>query len=341
MHTKLVLFLALVLLGALVLYLVNRDTPAVPALAEVSSTPLPSTNSLEPIQPIPPVPQLDPAKVAAGERLFRDVRISHNNAISCNSCHHLDAAGVDGLKHSPRMDQTMAPMHTTTIFNVALNFRLFWDGRTKSLEEQIKNPRDTQTNWPEVLGKLHADPDYQAIFAKAYPGQGMTEATLADAVVTFERSLLTPGARFDRYLLGDTAAINEREKIGYRLFKSYGCSACHQGVNVGGNMYQKIGTMSDFFIDRPITDADLGRYKLTHNEADKHVFRVPSLRNVAVTPPYFHDGSVPTLRDAINEMAEHQLGRAIPPKDVQLILEFLQTLTGEYQGKPLRSDKVK
>lgn len=337
MPAKLLALLTLILLAALALYLFNTQTPSVPVLAEINVTLLPESNSAEPLQPLPPAPTLDATKVAAGESLFRDVRISHDNTISCNSCHHLDTAGVDGLKHSARMDTTMTPMHTPTIFNVSLNFRLFWDGRTKSLEEQIENPRDSQTSWPEVLAKLQDDRAYQAIFAKAYPGEGMTVTTLKNAVVTFERSLLTPGARFDRYLLGDTTAISEREKAGYHLFKNYGCTACHQGVNAGGNMYQKIGIMRDFFTERTITDADLGRYKLTHNEADKHVFRVPSLRNVAVTPPYFHDGSVKTLRDAINEMAEHQLGRAIPAADVQLILEFLQTLTGEYQGKFLHS----
>ena len=163
----------------------------------------------------------------------------------------------------------------------------------------------------------------------------MSEVTLKHAIVTFENSLLTPGARFDRYLLGEENAITEQEKAGYRLFKSYGCAACHQGVNVGGNMFQKIGIMRDYFSDRKTTDADLGRYNVTKQEADKYVFRVPSLRNVAITPPYFHNGSIPTLRDAINEMAEYQLGRKIPEQDVDLLIAFLKTLTGEYQGKPL------
>lgn len=293
--------------------------------------------ALEPIQPMPLVQQFDPNKVLAGERLFRDVRISHDNTISCNSCHHLDAAGDDGLKQSMRMDKNMTTLNTPSIFNVALNFRLFWTGRVKTLEEQIESPRDTQTDWDEVLSKLRNDSSYRQIFLKAYPNEGMTVATLKNAIVVFERSLLTP-ARIDRYLLGDTNALTTREKAGYRLFKSYGCSACHQGVNIGGNMYQKIGIMTDFFADRKITEADMGRYSITHNPADKHVFRVPSLRNVAVTPPYFHDGSVKTLTQAINEMAEHQLGRAIPTADVQLIEEFLHSLTGEYRGKSLHRE---
>lgn len=292
--------------------------------------------SAEPIQAIPAVPKLDPAKVALGEQLFRDVRISRDNSIACATCHQLELSGADGLPHSRRMGGSMTPMHTPTIFNVSLNFQLFWDGRKKTLEEQIQAPLDTQTEWHEVLGKLRDDPEYKGAFAEAYPGEGMTERTLKDAVVTFERSLLTPGARFDRFLEGEQNAITEREKSGYRLFKDYGCAACHQGANVGGNLFQKLGIMKEFFVGRPVTDTDMGRYNVTKLEADRHVFRVPSLRNVAVTAPYFHDGSVTTLRDAVHEMAEHQLGRPIPEADVDLIVEFLHTLTGEYRGKPLR-----
>lgn len=292
--------------------------------------------SAEPIQPIPPVPNLDPAKVAIGEKLFRDVRISRDNTLSCVTCHQLERSGADSLPHSVRMGGTLTPMHTPTIFNVSLNFRLFWDGRKKTLEEQIQSPLDTQTEWHEVLGKLHDDPDYQSAFAKAYPQEGMTETTLKDAVVTFERSLLTPNSRFDRYLRGQKNAITAREKTGYRLFKDYGCISCHQGVNVGGNLFQKLGVIKDFFSMHPVTDADMGRHNVTKQEADRHVFRVPSLRNVAVTAPYLHNGSVSTLREAVNEMAEHQLGRPIPEQDVDLIIEFLHTLTGEYRGKPLQ-----
>lgn len=295
--------------------------------------------SAEPIQPIPPVPDLDPAKVSIGEKLFRDVRISRDNTVSCATCHQLEYAGDDGLPHSARMDGTLTPMHTPTIFNVSLNFRLFWDGRKKTLEEQIQSPRDTQTVWHEVLGKLRNDPDYQAQFAKAYPREGMTETTLKDAIVTFERSLVTPDSRFDRYLRGQKNAITTREKMGYRLFKDYGCISCHQGVNVGGNLFQKLGVIKDYFSTHPVTDADMGRYNVTKQETDRHVFRVPSLRNVAVTAPYLHNGSIPTLRDVIHEMAEHQLGRPIPDQDVDLIIEFLRTLTGEYRGKLLQDGR--
>ena len=295
-----------------------------------------ASDSMEPIQPLPPPPALDPAKVALGEKLFRDKRVSKDNTISCNTCHQLDLSGADGLAHSTRVGGELTPYHTPTIFNVSLNFQLFWDGRKKKLEEHIETPRDTQTDWNEVLVKLHGEPAYQTAFAHAYPRQGMSARTLQDAIVTFERSLLTPGARFDRFLLGDEQAISEQEKSGYRLFKSYGCTACHQGVNVGGNMFQKMGVMQEH-VHATSTPADLGRYSITKREEDRHVYRVPSLRNVAVTAPYFHDGSIASLPEAIHEMAKYQLGRPIPKKDIDLMVAFLHTLTGEYRGKPLQS----
>ena len=332
------LLLLLILAGFVLVATLWWQRPAAPrlapAIASTTDRPMPQA-STEPILPIPTLPKSDPAKVALGEMLFRDPRISKDNRLACISCHHLDRGGEDGLPHSPKTGGSMTRMHTPSIFNVSLNFQLFWDGRKKTLEEHIETPRETQTEWREVLAKLRNDPEYQAAFARAYPQQGMSEATLKHAVVTFENSLLTPGARFDRYLLGEENAITEQEKAGYRLFKSYGCAACHQGVNVGGNMFQKIGIMRDYFIDRKTTDADLGRYNVTKQEADKYVFRVPSLRNVAITPPYFHNGSIPTLRDAINEMAKYQLGREIPEQEVELIIAFLHTLTGEYRGKVL------
>ena len=331
--------LSVVVLAVVALINWQHEPPARFLPATTNATASTQQASPEPIQPIPPAPNLDPAKVALGETLFRDVRISRDNSIACATCHQLEHAGADGLPHSRRMGGTMTPLHTPTIFNVSLNFRLFWDGRTKTLEEQIQAPRDTQTEWREVRNKLGNDPEYSAAFKRAYPGEGMTEETLKHAVVTFERSLLTPSARFDRYLGGQEDAINEREKTGYRLFKGYGCATCHQGVNVGGNFFQKLGVIKPYFVGRTVTDADLGRYNATKLEADRHVFRVPSLRNVAVTPPYFHDGSVPTLREAVHEMADHQLGRAIPEQEVDLIVEFLHTLTGEYRGKRLQDGR--
>ena len=337
MKTLIITCLLLVGLAGLALTWRQANAPGEPVPAHSNFAPPLASDSAEPIQAIPPPPALDPAKVALGEKLFREKRVSKDNTMSCNTCHQLDLAGADGLARSTRVGGELAPFHTPTIFNVSLNFRLFWDGRKKKLEEQIEAPRDMQTDWKEVLVKLRADPAYQIAFARAYPRQGMSTLTLQDAIVTFERSLLTPGARFDRYLQGNEQAITEQEKHGYRLFKSYGCTACHQGVNVGGNMFQKMGVMQEHLhTHQTITPADLGRFSITQREEDRHVYRVPSLRNVAVTAPYFHDGSIATLHEAIREMAKYQLGRPIPKEDVDLIVAFLHTLTGEYRGKLLQ-----
>jgi len=337
MKSLIIACLLFVGLAGLALAWRQTNAPDKPVSTHSNFTPPPVSPSTEPIQPIPPPPALEPEKIALGEKLFREKRVSKDNTMSCNTCHQLDLAGADGLARSSRVGGELAPFHTPTIFNVSLNFRLFWDGRKKNLEEQIEAPRDMQTDWKEVLVKLRGDPTYQTAFARAYPHQGMSALKLQDAIVTFERSLLTPGARFDRYLQGNQQAITELEKHGYRLFKSYGCTACHQGVNVGGNMFQKMGVMQDHLhTHQTITPADLGRFSITKREEDRHVYRVPSLRNVAVTAPYFHDGSIATLHEAIREMAKYQLGRPIPKKDVDLIVAFLHTLTGEYRGKLLQ-----
>lgn len=333
------IFLGVGLAAATTALLWRPEPPARIPLPEIKTLSVANWAVQEPILPIPPAPHFDPDKVALGEKLFRDVRISKNNSIACATCHHLEFSGADGLPRSIRMDGTQTTLHTPTIFNVSLNFQLFWDGRKKHLEEQIQTPRDTQTEWHEVLAKLRNDPDYKPAFLKAYPGEGMTEETLKNAIVIFERSLVTPNAPFDRYLRGQDNAISDKAKSGYRLFKDYGCISCHQGVNIGGNLYQKLGVIVDYYNKNSATDADLGRYNLTKLEADKFVFRVPSLRNVAVTAPYFHNGSIPSLREAILIMADHQLGRPISEQDVELIIEFLNTLTGEYRDKPLKADR--
>ena len=182
------------------------------------------------------------------------------------------------------------------------------------------------------MAKLRQDSALAAEFSTIYQ-DGITNRNIVDATATFTRSLITP-SRFDRYLRGDGQAINSEELRGYERFKSYGCVACHQGVNVGGNMFQKFGVMGDYFQDRGnITSADLGRFNVTKREADKHVFMVPSLRNVELTAPYFHDGSAPTLEAAVEVMFKYQLGRTAPLEDKALIIKFLKTLTGEQQPK--------
>jgi cytochrome c peroxidase len=293
----------------------------------------------EPIKPIPTDIKVDERKAALGEKLFSDKRLSKDNSVSCASCHALGTGGVDRASVSTGIGGVKGPINAPTVFNAGFNFRQFWDGRASSLEEQaagpVHNPKEMGSNWQEVIGKLSADKKLVALFKAAYP-DGVQAKNIQSALAEFQRSLVTPNAKFDRYLRGEKNALTEDEQKGYQLFKNYGCVACHQGVNVGGNMYQVFGVMGDYFKQRGnISDADLGRYNVTKNEADKHMFKVPSLRNVALTPPYFHDGSVKTLHEAVEVMFRYQLGRSAPQSDKDLIVKFLQTLTGEFKGKPL------
>jgi cytochrome c peroxidase len=294
----------------------------------------------EPIEPLPLTVELDPARVALGEKLFNDPRLSHDNAMPCSRCHQLAQGGDDGLRRSITNSGAPDVINAPTVFNSAFNFRQTWRGAFRTLEEQaqadLHNPRHAATTWAELLPKLEADPEYLAQFRQAYP-DGLRQENVLDAIATFERSLVTPNARFDRYLRGDQRALSVEEQRGYRLFKSYGCIACHQGINVGGNLFQKFGQFEDYFARRggPVTDADLGRYLVTRRAEDRYVFRVPSLRNVALTAPYLHDGSVKTLEEMVRIMARAQLGRRLPEEDVRAIVKFLHTLTGEYRGHSL------
>ena len=290
-----------------------------------------AANRNEPIQPLPEV-NLDQEKVDLGNRLFHDQRLSGDNTISCASCHSLDQGGVDRLPVSKGVGGAEGPINSPTVLNSGLNFRQFWDGRAATLEDQIEGPIhadvEMNSNWPEVISKLSQDENYPTHFAQLYE-DGITSSNIKDAIATFERSLITP-SRFDDYLRGDDNAISTEEKQGYELFKAYGCVACHQGTNVGGNMYQYFGVMGNYFEDRGnVTEVDYGRYNVTGKDHDKFMFKVPSLRNVALTPPYFHDGSAATLEDAVDTMIQYQLGRIVPAEDRDLIIKFLQSLNSK------------
>jgi cytochrome c peroxidase len=290
----------------------------------------------EPIYPIPRKIDLDPRKVDLGRRLFHDSRFSVDNSVSCASCHNLHRNGADDRVTSLGAAGAKGDVNAPTVFNSGFNFRQFWDGRAETLEDQIEGPihhlAEMNTGWPQILEKLRADPEYVAAFSAIY-SQGMDIHTIKEAIATFERSLITPDSRFDRYLRGDRNAITADEKEGYRLFKFNGCSSCHQGILAGGNMFEKFGIVADYFADRGmIVKADLGRFNVTGQEADRYKFKVPSLRNVAHTAPYFHDGSAQTLNEAVSVMAKYQLGRQLSARDIHLIVEFLETLNGEYPG---------
>ena len=290
----------------------------------------------EPIKPLPTDVRLDQRKLDLGRKLFVDPRFAKDNSVSCASCHDFSHGGADPRLRSVGVGGAIGGANAPSVFNSGLNFRQLWNGSANSLEEfldrLIKNPKVFDSNWPEVVAKLRQDSALAAEFSTIYQ-DGITNRNIVDATATFTRSLITP-SRFDRYLRGDGQAINSEELRGYERFKSYGCVACHQGVNVGGNMFQKFGVMGDYFQDRGnITSADLGRFNVTKREADKHVFKVPSLRNVELTAPYFHDGSAPTLEAAVEVMFKYQLGRTAPLEDKALIIKFLKTLTGEQQPK--------
>jgi cytochrome c peroxidase len=294
----------------------------------------------EPITPIPTAIINNPEEIELGRMLFNDVRLSKDNRLSCASCHSLTKfGGADGQQFSTGANGQKGTLNSPSIFNVSLNFRQFWDGRAASLLEQIdgpiSNPIEMASSWNEIISKLIKDDFYLKLFNQIYP-DGLTANNIKTAIIDFEESLLTPNSRFDQYLRGQKKAISEDELEGYQLFKQYGCISCHQGAAIGGKMYQKFGVLIDYLKSKQqLTKADFGRFNVTKNEKDRFVFKVPSLRNVALTAPYFHDGSVNNLTEAVNIMVRYQLGRIKNPAEINKIVLFLRTLTGEYLGRPL------
>lgn len=310
---------------------IEAKSPASPSAAPESAP------GEEPVTPVPEAVALDPRKVALGRSLFLDTRLSHDDTISCASCHALTAraggADPDHVALSDGIGHALGAVNAPTVFNSSLNFKQFWDGRADTLEGQIEgpthNPREMGTTWEEIVGKLRADDRYPGQFQALY-GEDIRPEDVRDAISVFERSLLTPDAPFDNYLRGDRSALTPRQIAGYGLFKRDGCIACHQGVNIGGNLFEKFGVKGDYFAHRGhVSPADLGRYAQTGRPADKYVFRVPSLRNVALTAPYFHDGSAKTLAQAVQTMATYQLGHPLPSPDRDAIVDFLNSLTGK------------
>ena len=308
-------------------------TPALEAATKDSETHLlrrPRTR--EPIKPIEEI-EVDPEKVALGRALFHDPRLSKDNTTACVSCHDLANGGDDGLRVSVGIDGKGGTINSPTVFNVGLNFKQFWDGRAETLEEQIdgpvQSPLELGSLWPELLAKLHAHESYPTRFKSLYP-DGINRNNVKNALAEFMKSLTTPNSRFDQWLRGEDDALGALEERGYTLFKLYGCVSCHQGANVGGNMFQVFGVLNNYFERRGnITDADLGRYNVTGEPEDRHAFKVPSLRMAALTAPYLHDGGAATLRDAVDAMFEFQLGRSAPDEDKEAIVAFIKTLPGE------------
>jgi cytochrome c peroxidase len=278
----------------------------------------------EPIAPIPAAPALDPQRVALGEQLFSDRRLSRDGTRSCSSCHDILSNGASANVHDGAPGRP-PPLNTPTVFNASLSFRLHWTGNFRTLEEEaehiMRHPAVMATSPDDVAEKLRADPEKVRQFRDAY-GREPDGAALLDAIATYERSLITPGSRFDRWLAGDAGAITPEELAGYQMFKSFGCISCHQGVNVGGNLFQR----HDVF-------RQLG-------SVEPQVLRVPSLRNVAVTPPYFHDGSAATLPEAVRAMGLAQLDRVLTDRQIDGIVAFLHTLTGTYKNRTIGPAKA-
>ena len=282
----------------------------------------------EPIQPIPPVVIENKAKVDLGRMLFFDPRLSKSGFISCNSCHNLGTGGVDGLPSSIGHGWQLGPINSPTVFNAKFNVAQFWDGRAKDLVEQaggpIANPGEMASTHELAVDVLNTIPGYRKRFKEVFGEEEVEIGMVQDAIATFEETLVTPDSKFDRWLKGDDEALSEDQLAGYQLFKTKGCVACHNGVAVGASTFQKFGVV------KPYRDTEtLGRYNVTKNEADKYVFKVPTLRNVALTAPYFHDGSVWSLGEAVNIMAEHQLGQELSKDETRKIVAFLRSLTGK------------
>lgn len=283
----------------------------------------------EAIRPLRLPEGLDPQKIELGRRLFHDPMLSSDGRVSCASCHPLDKGGVDRLPVSVGVNGARGTLNAPTVFNSGFNMAQFWDGHALTLEEQaggpLTHPSEMAADWPGIVARLNASP-YAAEFRRVY-GAAPAETLVREAIATFERSLVTLNSPFDRWLDGDEKALTAQQKHGYALFKSYGCASCHQGANVGGNMFARFGYYGNWFDDRGrSTPAELGRFNVTRREADRHVFKVPSLRLVTLTAPYFHDGSVADLREAIRLMARYQLGRDIQEADLDPMIAFLGSL---------------
>lgn len=300
----------------------------------------------EPIRPIADSIAVEVRKVILGDMLYHDTRLSADNTVSCASCHGLDTGGVDNKQYSEGVGGQFGGVNAPTVYNAAYNFVQFWDGRANTLADQAAGPPLNPVemaceSFDQIITKLQEDKPFVAAFTEVYP-DGLSEKNITNAIQEFEKTLLTPNSRFDLYLKGDKNAISADELAGYELFKKYDCATCHVGEILGGQSYELIGVQHDYFADRnaEMTEEDNGRFKQTKVERDRHRFKVPGLRNIALTAPYFHDGSMKTMDDAIRAMAKYQLGIDLPQAEVDKIVAFFNTLTGEYKGEMLTNKNV-
>jgi len=278
----------------------------------------------EPITPLKSV-KINPKKVELGKALFFDTILSKDNTISCATCHDLANGGDDGLKYSFGINGQQGDINSPTVYNAVYNFKQFWNGSAKDLQEQaggpVENPVEMGHSFKNLVKILNKTP-YKQKFDNIYK-DSITKENITDAIAEFEKTLITLNSPFDKYLNGDKLALSQDAKDGYKLFKEYGCIACHHGINVGGNLYNKFGVM------QMVDSKRLGRFEVTGREEDKLYFKVPTLRNIALTAPYLHDGRYDNLEDTVKFMARYQLGRILTKEDINKIIAFLKSLTGE------------
>ncbi len=308
---------------------------------ELQALPMPLTvvtttqiNQAEPIRPLPPVTpeSLMTPMVQLGRELFHDTRLSGDGKLTCASCHGIDQGGDDNLPTSTGIRGQKGPINSPTVLNSGFNFRQNWDGRAPTLDDQARGPvaadLEMGAQWDRVIERLSRDDELKSQFAIAFGSGDISEDRVVQAIARYEESLITP-APFDHYLNGVSYAISSDARTGYELFKSYGCSSCHQGINVGGNHYQPFGA---------VLKVDISSFTVagaTPVVADREegvtMVKVPSLRNIELTAPYFNGGKVTDLKTAVRIMGLSQIGKAIPDSDIALIVEFLKSLTGDWQ----------
>ncbi len=302
---------------------------AIAAAATLGSSMAAVAQSDEPVSPVPAPKAVNPAAVELGKKLFFDPRLSRSGFISCNSCHNLSMGGSDNLKTSIGHNWQRGPINSPTVLNSRMNLAQFWDGRAKDLKEQaggpIANPGEMAFTHELAVETLRSIPGYVEEFKQVFKTDQLTIDEVTTAIAAFEETLVTPNSRFDQWLDGDKTALTKDELEGYRLFKESGCVACHNGPNFGGNSFQKMGLVQPY----KTANTAQGRVEVTGKDADRLNFKVPTLRNVELTYPYFHDGEAETLTQAVDVMGRLQLGREFTPDENAKIVAFLKTLTGQ------------
>lgn len=286
------------------------------------------TYAVEPISPIPQEVDYNMKKALLGKKLFSDTILSKDRTVSCASCHDIENGGADTRTISLGVNGKKGKIQSPTVLNAKYNFVQFWNGRAENLEKQahgsLTDPLEHNMDPKEIEKRLNDSEFYKEQFQKVYEKSEIKYNMVLETISEFEKALTTPNAKFDRYLRGEIE-LSQNEKSGYELFKKYGCITCHNGVNLGGNSYQKMGIFIEYGFDDMYPD----RHKVTKKEIDKNVYKVPTLRNISKTAPYFHDGSAHTLKDAVIMMSLHNLGIIIKEQDADNIVDFLNTLDGD------------